>query len=684
MTTYPLQATFSRGELSPRLHARIDIDHYRLGLGECVNWVILRQGGLRRRPGTRFISEVKDHAKATRLLPFVFSTVQAYMLEFGDGYLRVFANGGIVETAPDVPVEIATPYAAADIFDIHFTQSADVLYLVHAKYPPQKIERNAHTDWSITEIDFTDGPYLFQNDGETTLTPSATSGSVTLTASAVAGINKGQGFLASDVGRLVRFQASTGDWHYFRITAHTSTTVVTADYKSGEKEDGTELTALPNVNACKEWRLGAWSDTTGHPARVAFFEERLTFARTDDEPQTLWMSRSGDFEHHGPGAKDDDAITVTILAGQVNEIQWIAEAKALQIGTTGATRTLNAPNPEKPVTPANLKQSRHTTFGAEAIQPVQVGPVTLYVGAYGRSLREFLYSFDADGFVAPDITVLSEHLFHDGVTQMAYAQDPDAVVWMVSGGGELIGMTYERDQKVVGFHRHRFGGGDADEFGIVESVAVVPGTHGCDETWLIVRRNLAAGSRRYIERLDPGFESLEKEDAFFVDSGLSYSGSPVSEVAGLDHLEGETVAILADGAVDPPQIVNGGSVQLQGGRTAGRIHVGLAYQSFARTLPISATGRDGALLGRRKRVQKVYLDLMETLGLRVGTSSSKFENVTTRRASDPMDDSPPLFNGIAVAGLDDEWLNDGKVVISASDPLPATVLSIMPAFETEP
>ncbi len=684
MTSYPLQSTFSRGELSPRLHSRIDIDHYRLGLEQCINWVILRQGGLRRRSGTRFIGEVKDHAERTRLLPFIFSTVQAYVLEFGDGYFRVFANGGVVESSPGVPVDVATPFSAADVFDIHFTQSADILYLAHADYPPQKIERNSHVAWSITEIDFDDGPYLPQNDTGTTLTPSATSGSVSLTASAVTGINKDQGFLATDVGRLIRLQTSDGDWHYFKVTAYGSSTAVTADYRGGEKEDGTELTSLPNTNARDQWRLGAWSTTTGFPARLAFFEERLTFARTHDQPQTLWMSRSGDFEHHGPGPNDDDAITVTILAGQVNEIQWIAEARSLQIGTTGATRTVSAPNPENPLTPANLKQSRHTTFGAEAIQPVQIGPVTLYVGAYGRSLREFIYSFEADGFVAPDISVLSEHLLRDGVVQMAYAQDPDAIVWMVSGSGELIGMTYERDQKVVGFHRHRIGGGSADAFGAVESVVSIPGAHGCDETWLVVRRSLVGGARRYIERLEPGFENREKADAFFVDSGLSYDGVPVNEISGLEHLEGESTAILADGSVDPPQVVSNGRIQLQGGRTASKIHVGLMYDSYARTLPVSSTGRDGALLGRRKRIQKVYLNLFESLGLRVGAPITSQEDVTTRKASDRMDASPPLFTGTTITGVDDLWENDGRLVISAGDPLPATLLSIMPAFETEP
>ncbi len=687
MTSYPIQSTFSRGELSPRLHARIDLDHYKLGLAECLNWFILPQGGLRRRSGSRYVAGVKDHQKKTRLLAFIFSTEQAYMLEFGDKYFRVYANGGVVESTPGVPVEVVTPFAAADVFDIHFTQSADVLYLVHAKYPPHKIERTEHTTWAITEIAFKDGPYLAQNDGSTTLTPSATSGSFTLTASAVTGINKDQGFLATDINRKIRFQASDGHWHNFEIAAVTDTTHVTANYIGGIDTTATpavDLTALPNTNAREEWRLGAWSETTGFPARVAFYEERLTFARTDHQPQTLWFSVSGDFENQQPGANDDDAITLTILAGQVNEIQWIAEAKALQIGTTGATRTVNAPNSEKPLTPDNLKQIRHTTFGTEPIQPVQVGPVTIYVGSYGRSLREFVYSFEADTFIAPDISILSEHLLRNGVVQMAYAQDPDAIIWLASGNGELVGLTYERDQKVVGFHRHRLAGGSPDAFGLVTSIATIPGTAGCDETWAIVKRTIQGQEKQYIERLESGFEGLEKEQAFFVDSGLSYSGVPVNEVSGLDHLEGETVSILADGAVDPPQQISNGRVTLQGDRTAGDIHVGLAYQSQATTLPLSSAGRDGVLLGRRKRIQSVIVDLLETLGVKVGTSPDNLEDVTVRKSSDVMGESPPLLTGTVRVGLDDTWTSESQIIVSAEDPLPATVLSFIPAYETEP
>ncbi len=687
MSVYPIQATFSRGEISPLLHSRVELDHYRLGLEECLNWTVLPQGGLRRRSGSRFISKARYHDRSTRLIPFIFSSQQAYMLEFGDHYIRVYANGGVVESAPGVPVEIVTPFEASDVFGLHYTQSADVLYLAHRGFPPQKLERTAHTAWSLSEIEFKDGPYLAINEGPTSLTPSATAGSLTLTASSTTGLNGNQGFIVSDVGRLVRYQASDGHWHSFRITSFLSSTTVAADYVAGYDADAdppAELTALPNTNARSQWQLGAWSNATGFPARVAFFEERLAFARTDHQPQTVWMSVSGDFQTHRPGALPDDAIELTILAGQVNEIQWIAEARSLQIGTTGATRTVSSASADKALAPDNLKQIRHTTYGAEAIQPVQIGSVTLYVGSYGRVLREFVYSLETDSFIAPDLSILSEHLFRNGISQIAFAQTPDSIAWLSSGTGELIGLTYERDQKVVGFHRHRLAGGFADEFGAVESVATMPGNAGRDETWLVVRRTIGGSVARYVERLEAPFENQDKADAFFVDSGLTYTGSPVGTVTGLSHLEGETVAILADGAVDPPQTVIGGAVTLQGGRTASKIHVGLPYTSRVRTLAAAIEGRDGSLVGRRRRVWRVVVGLMETLGIRIGTGEDAAEDVIARRAVDPMDQSPALFSGNISVGVDSKWSDASNIVILAEAPLPATILSLTPATKTEP
>jgi hypothetical protein len=786
----PIQPSFSRGELSPRLSSRVDLTMYQTGLETCRNWIVLPHGGLTVRPGTRFVTEVKDSTKQARLLPFEFSTDEAYVILAGDGNFRFMRDGGVVYvedtdaafangnfdsdlsgwtvagsvtwsdgtasfasggtltqsvtvTDPEIElaiafavggdagdfitirvgttagatdilddsdcqsgfhtrqftpgegnttfhvqflfgsgsptldglrfiddavVEVGSPFTDTDLADLHYTQSADVLYIAHRSYPPRKLSRTGHASWSLEEIPFTGQP---------------------------------------------------SDW----------------------AEDN-------------------------YPRVVGFYEDRLGWGATPDQPQTLWFSKTGDFENLTTGSNDDDGLEFTISAGQVNAIRWIAEDQQLQIGTSGATRTLAGAGVDEALTPNSVKGKRHTTFGAASLQPVQTGAVTLFVGRNRRRIREFVYSFDVDRFVSPDLSLLSEHVTRSGIREIAYAQDPDSIVWMCLNDGELAGMTYERDQDVVAWHRHRLGG-EADDgtFAIVESIVVVPGSLR-DEPWLIVRRQIGGETRRYVEQLAPVFDSITMEagaeQAFFVDSGLSYvagaipvtaatntdpvtvtavehgipenglvrfsgivgmtelngrtlravncttdgfeletqdgdsldgsgfgtftAGGAVSllavSVSGLDHLEGETVAILGDGAVYPPQTVAGGSVSLANGGAAAIIHAGLPYTAVAKTLRPEAGSPDGTAQGRRKRIHKVVVRLRDTLGLKVGRDASELDVLPFRRAGDPMDSAPPFFEGEKDISFNGGWDSAGQVTVVQDQPLPAHLLAIIPHLTT--
>ncbi|BCV03529.1 MAG: hypothetical protein CM15mV69_130 [Caudoviricetes sp.] len=265
---------FTAGELSPRLDGRNDLSKYPAGCKTLENMVIYPHGAAARRPGTQFISEVKTSSASTRLIPFEFSTVQTYILEFGNQYIRVYKDKGQVLSggAGSSPVEISTPYLTAQLFDIKFAQSADVMYITHPSHATRKLSRTGHTSWTLTEVDFTNGPFLDTNSSTTTLQPSGTSGSVTITASAST-------FVSTDVGRLVRI----GDG-IAKITNFGSATSVTA----------TTSTNFANTNAVTDWNLGAFSTTTGFPSCVTFFEQRLVFAATLNNPQTIYFSKSGE------------------------------------------------------------------------------------------------------------------------------------------------------------------------------------------------------------------------------------------------------------------------------------------------------------------------------------------------------------------------------------------------------
>ena len=420
-------------------------------------------------------------------------------------------------------IELVTTYTTANLFELKFTQSADVLYITHPSYTPRKISRTSDTDWSITDITFTDGPYLNSNVETTTLGLSATSGSVTVTASAVTGINDGSGFLATDVGRSIRWKDAAGNFTFLGITAVADTTHVTATI------DGPNASA---TTATVDWRLGVWSNTTGFPSAVTFHQDRLVFGGGVDFPQRVDMSRTGDFENFTPTEPDgtvvdDNAVTVTLAADNVNAIRWLADdEKGLLVGTVGGEWTVRPSDAGGVTTPSNVQGKRSSAYGSANVQPVRVGRAMLFLQRAQRKLRELAFAFEDDGFRAPDMTLIAEHVTRTGVTEIAYQSEPQSIVWCALNDGTLVGLTYERDQKIIGWHRHVVGG-YSDSGGTiqakVESVAVIPNPEGvADELYVVVNRYINGATRRYIEYLNSFWDATnDPEDSFFVDSGLT-------------------------------------------------------------------------------------------------------------------------------------------------------------------
>lgn len=414
------------------------------------------------------------------------------------------------------PIEITTPYREDELFELAFTQSADILYVAHERHAPRELSRGGHTTWSMTEFEFKDGPFLSMNtEAGKTLAPSATSGFITINASGF------KPFTDTDVGRLVRIKHG-GTWGYARITAYTSATQVSAEVKQ----------SFNATSASADWRLGSWSETSGWPGAVTFFQERLWWGGTQVQPQTVWGSASGDFTNYQPTqpddtVEDDDGLSFTIADDRVNAIRWMSAGKRLAIGTTGGEFTMAGGGGGEPVTPTQIQITRETTHGAARISAKRIGPVVLFAQRQRKKIREFVFNFDVDSFKAPDLVLLAEHVTGTGIVEMDYQQEPDSILWCVRDDGALLGMTYERDQDVVGWHRHLLGG-VSDALGnkaACESVAVIP-VKGRDETWLSVRRFIDGNVVRQIEVLeeefDPDNAGHRSENAFYVDSGLSH------------------------------------------------------------------------------------------------------------------------------------------------------------------
>ena len=749
----PSFSNFTAGELSPRLDGRTDIQKYFNGCKTLENFVVHPHGGASRRPGTIFVREVKNSAHNVRLIPFEFNVEQAYILEFGDQYFRIHKDGGTVVSSGS-PVEVTTPYLHTELADIKFTQSADVMYIVHPNHAPRKITRTSHTAWTITAVDFQRGPFQDANLTSTTLTANGRTGTVTITASAST-------FASTDVGRLVKLHhgfakvasfssatsvtaavQETADGRAELAPSYTATTLsfhegdpsatglehndriqdsagnfLTQGFTTGMKisvsgagtsnnnesgaiivqitQDtmllspsadltdeaaGSSVTISGDLVADSSFALGAFSATTGYPAAVTFYEQRLVFASTTEQPQTIFFSVGGSFEDFTDGVGAADALTYTLGSNQVNVIRYLQAGRVLLVGTSGGEFVVTS-SEDAPLSPTNAVVKRQATYGSANIQPVQVANVTLFVQRARRKLRELVFDLNTDSYQAPDMTLLAEHITTSGIKAMALQQEPDNVVWCVLENGKFVGMTYRREENVIAWHEHLIGGSfGSDSFAHVESVATIPGALDEDQTYLIVKRTIGGATKRYIEYFnffDFGDNIL---DAYFVDSGLTYSGSAATTISGLDHLEGQTVRIVANGATHPDRVVSSGAITLDFSAT--NVHIGLGYTSTLQTMRIDAGGTEGTSQAKTKRIHEVTLRLFRTVGVEVGSSTSELDRIPFRSSADAMDSALALFTGDKEVEFRGGFDTDGFIVVRQSQAMPMTILSIMPRLIT--
>jgi len=662
---------FTGGELSPRLDGRNDLAKYPTGCKTLENMIVYPHGSAARRSGTQFVAEVKDSSKQTRLIPFEFSTTQTYMLEFGEQYIRFYKDNGQILSGGSA-YEISSPYLEAELFDIKYAQSADVMYICHPNHPVKKLARTGHTSWTLTSVDFQNGPFMDHNIETTTLTASHTNvgQTGTLTLSSTTGVNSNQGWLSTDVGRLVHMV----DGHV-KITGYTSSTVV----------DMEVIADISNGSASTDFALGSFSDTTGHPSCVTFFEQRLVFAATLSQPQTLFFSKSGDYEnmddnYHGTVA-DDDAIIYTIASNQVNAIRFMTATRTLIIGTAGGEFAVSGGGTDIAITPTNILIKKQSNNGAANVDALAVGNATLFLQRARRKLRELAYNFDVDGYVAPDLTILAEHISEGGFKQLSYQQEPNQVIWGVRNDGQLVGLTYQREQQVVAWHRHIFGGTFSSGNTVCDSVATIPTDDSEYQTWVINKRTINGATKRYVEYIHQyDFDETDDTSFNFLDSQLSYDGSPVTTISGLDHLEGETVSILADGATHPDKTVSSGSITLD--RSANKVKVGLSYTSLLQTMRIDAGSQNGTSQSKTKRIYEITARLYESIGVEIGPDLNNMERIPFRSSANAMDSGINVFTGDKEIEFRGNYETDGFIFVRQTQPLPLTILSLYPKLQT--
>lgn len=547
------------------------------------------------------------------------------------------------------------------------------------------------------------GALIYDQDAHL-LTPSANDGTVTVTASGH------EPFTTDDIGRLLRLTWPGREPGYGVITAYTSSTVVSV----------LVLRRFPSTAPTERWQLGAWSERTGYPTVMGFFDGRAVFSNTSEQPNTFWFAQSTDLQDMRPDSfvegsttvEDDDAIQKTLSSAQIDKIVWINGQKAMVVGTVGGQWIVDSTGPV--VTPADTSAKQHTALPSANLAHTAVNQITVFADRSRRELHEVGFKFEEDSFVATDLTILADHILRSPAEQLVYQRRPYSTIWVRRTDGRLAALSYNRQHEVLGWSQSIIGGSFGSGAAVVESIAAIPGAEDSgqqynsderDELWMIVKRTVDGHTVRYIEFMEYFFDGPLREDyateaawrtavraaqvdAFFVDSGLTYDGVPATTITGLSHLEGESVKVLADGKVIADKTVSAGQITLS--TAASKVHVGLSFRHRYESLKIAVGNPSGTAVNKVKIITGVGLVLLDTGTFAIttvdydedGRRQHDLYTVSFLRESMDPDEATPLYTGEIAQSTEGAYSSDPRIYCEGDAPLPFTLLGLAPNVET--
>lgn len=584
---------------------------------------------------------------------------------------------GVSNTSPsgfwyEMPTEyqIPSPYAEQDLADLRYVQSGDVMTITHPNYAPRELRRLGATKWVLAPITF----------GSTL--PAPTISSVTATTASTPSDTQTYSYVATTVtddqlDESVASAAVTATNQLFDTGAFNTVAFATAARRNVYRESGglygfigqTTTTSLVDDNIAPDVSrtppLNQNPFLTDFPTAVCYYEQRRVFAGTTLLPQTFWMSKVGaesNFDYSIP-VRDDDGISIKIAAREANSIRHAVVVGDLLLLTESAEWRISSAGDL--LTPTSITARPQSYIGASNVQPVTVGNTAIYAANRGGHVRAVGFDFDVQSYVSLDLSLRAAHLFDfKTIKDLQYAKGPIPIIWAVSSDGRLLGMTYVPEQQVYAWHTH-------DTNGLIEAIAVV-GEGNDDILYMIVKRTINGSSVRYVERMASRYFA-ELKDGFFVDCGLTYSGTATTTISGLSHLEGQDVVALADGAVVRDLTVTSGSITLP--KAASLVHVGEVIVSDMQTLPLAVEGIDGYAQGRVKNVNQVFLRVYKSSGIFAGPDVSHLTEAKIR-TTEPYGSPPSLQTGEIDILITPSWIRDGQVVVRQIDPVPLTIVSL--------
>lgn len=577
---------------------------------------------------------------------------------------------------------VATPWAEAHLFDLHYTQSADVLSVVQPTYAPRELRRVGATNWQVSTIAFVPGINPPASTAVAIGGPGGGTPVNTYYVSTVISADTLEESEASPVSAAALIDLTVVG-NYVDVTPAAvagSLRFNIYKLKTGGlygyigQSDGTAFrddNIEPDMSQTPPESLAPFVGAGNYPSAVTYVEQRRAFAATDNRTQHLWMTRSATESNltQSVPLRDDDAIVMPIKASQQNRIRHLVPLVDLLAFTVGGEFRIFAKNSDA-LTPASATPKAQSYVGANNVQPAIAENAVLYAQASGGHVREFAYTGEGlagAAFSNLDISVLAPHLF-DGYTMvdMAFSRTSTCpVLWVVRSDGVLLGMTYVPGQNVRAWHQHTTDG-------LFESCCCVA-EGGEDVLYVVVQRTINSRQVRSIERLHTR-QFTNQEDAFFVDCGLSYSGTATTTITGLWHLEGRSVVALADGAVVDGLTVTAGTVELPA--LASVVHVGLVINAELQTLPVSYQTDEAFGQGVVKDVNKVHLRVSRSGAMHVGPTGGRMVEAK-RRTTESYGEAPALRTGWDHLNVAPKWDDDAGVTVQMRTPLPLTVLAMV-------
>lgn len=847
-----MQQSVVSGEVSRALYGRVDLAKYHSAMALARNVFVDYRGGASNRAGTRFIARAFDSSYPVRLIPFSFNTLQTYQLEFGNQYMRVIKDGGLVlETAKNIlsltnaapPVVeltahgyingdwvwvqsvggtvelnqkyftvvivdadhislydldgnavdatayglwtgggtvskvfiLGTPYDGNDLALLKYVQSADVMTLTHPSYQAHNLTRTGHAAWTLTAITFSPSIAAPTVPAAVPSAAGATTYRYVVTTRARNGVQQS---LPSVVATAVSAPMSTTVGSYITLSW-----VVDPDGQSYDVYRQAEVIgAAPDPDALYGYvgtSIGDgfvdqnispdFSNTPpqevfpfvgNNPGCSTYFQQRQLFAASAAKPQTIWGSKSADFPNftYSIPTQDDDSITNTLVAREVNAIKHMIPMTSLIALTANGAWRIDGGQQSDVITPSKFVALPQAYNGCSDVPPLVINYDILYIQAKGSTVRDLSYNFYANIYTGSDVSILAKHLFTGHtISEWAWAEEPFKLIWAIRDDGVLLTMTYIKDQDIYAWAH-------SDTNGRFRSVSTI--TEGNeDSVYVVVERLIGGQYLKYIEQMVSRDFGDDVTEAWFVDCGLRYpltylaaqatpsglvanvpddGGQPtygetngigvltadaavftpamigntvringgygditacptaytvnfkvlrpikslwpadsgdwsctakVMSVSGLDHLEGQTVAAIADGSVTPQQVVVGGQVTLQA--EASSIFVGLPYKSQVQTLPLDISGVEPTIQGKRKTIPAVTLRVANSRGLKVGPNFNSLRPIKERRRQ-PYGLPIELINGDERISIQSTWTVPGQVCAQQDDPLPFTILAFIP------